>query len=113
MAKAATMTTATRPQAAPKRQKKAAETVYTVVVMREKDGHYVGYAPALCNCGSMGDTLPEALRMTEEAIWLYLQTQRKHGWPIPPDDPRVCVDMSQIAEASLYRLTIREAPPGA
>lgn len=83
--------------------------VYTVVVLKEADGRYSAFAPALEDCGSFGDTLPEALQMAEEAISLYLESRRAHGWAIPPDNPQVCVDMTEAREASVYRLTIREA----
>jgi predicted RNase H-like HicB family nuclease len=99
---------ASKAKAAPKRAKKVAPTVYTVVVTREKDGRYVVCAPALDYCGSYGDTLPEALRHAEEAIALYLEGGRELGWPNPPDDPHVCVDMTGQTEVSLYRLTIHE-----
>jgi len=108
MAGTAAKTTRQKTQPAAKRPKKAHPTVYTVVVTREKDGRYVVGAPALNGCGSYGDTLPEALRHAEEAIALYLEVQRDLGWPIPPDDPHVCVDMTGVNEASLYRLAIPE-----
>ena len=81
---------------------------YTVVVMREEDGRYTAFAPALNDCASFGDTLPEALQMVEEAISLYVETLREQGWPVPPDDPHISVDMSESAEAFVYRLPIRE-----
>jgi predicted RNase H-like HicB family nuclease len=81
--------------------------------MREADGHYSAYAPALNNCGSFGDTLPECLQMTEDALRLYLQGNRELGWPLAPDNPQVTVDMSHSQEAFVYRLTIREDQPGA
>jgi predicted RNase H-like HicB family nuclease len=84
-----------------------------VVVTREKDGRYSGCAPALDGCGSFGDTLPECLQMTEEAIRLCIDCRRELGWPVAPDDPRVEVDMSEYQEAFVYRLTIRELQPSA
>lgn len=118
------MATATKPKPAPAatcpnpragrvRRKKTAPTVYTIIVTREADGHYSGFAPALDGCGSFGDTLPEALQMIEEAIRLCIECRRELGWPITPDDPHVEVDMSEAQEAFVYRLTIREREPGA
>jgi len=80
---------------------------YTVVVTREEDGRYTAVVPALRDCASFGDTLPEALQNVEEAISLYVETLRDHGWPIPEDTPAVSVDMSEAAEAFVYRLAVR------
>ncbi|HPO07066.1 MAG TPA: type II toxin-antitoxin system HicB family antitoxin, partial [bacterium] len=52
---------------------------YTVVVSREEDGRYSACIPALNDVASFGDTLPEALRMVEEAATLYLETIRDMG----------------------------------
>jgi predicted RNase H-like HicB family nuclease len=90
------------------RRKKTEGTVYTVIVTREKDGRYVVCAPALNFCGGYGDTLPEALQHAEEAIGLYLQAHRELAWPVPSDDPTICVDMTDQQEVTVYRLTIRE-----
>ena len=68
---------------------------YTVVVTREEDGRYTAFAPALNECASFGDTLPDALQQVEEAIALFVETLRAHGWPVPEDDPHVTVDMSE------------------
>jgi predicted RNase H-like HicB family nuclease len=101
------------PRARRGRRKKTEATVYTIIVTREADGHYSAYAPALNNCGSFGDTLPDCLLMTEEALWLYLDLHRRRGWPVAPDDPKVCVDMSDQREVMIYRLAIREPHPHA
>ena len=82
---------------------------YTVVVIREEDGRYTAFAPALNEVASFGDTLPEALQMVEEAISAYVETLRSRGWPVPGDSPQVTVDMTDTAEAFVYRLPIREA----
>jgi predicted RNase H-like HicB family nuclease len=82
---------------------------YTVVVMREADGRYTAFAPALDEVASFGDTLPEALQMVEEAIALYVETLRGQGWPVPDDQPHVTVDMTDVGEAYIYKLPIREA----
>ena len=85
------------------------QDTYTVVVMREPDGRYTASAPALNDCGSFGDTLPEALQMAEEAIAGYLESLREHGWEVPPDNPLVTVDMTECREAFIFPLTIRES----
>ena len=117
------MATATKPKPDPQeacptprskraRRKQPAPVVYTVIVRREPDGkHYSACAPALDDCGSFGHTLPECLQMTEEALRLSIACRRELGWPVPPDDPHVMVDMTDLQEAFVYRLTIRENPP--
>jgi len=84
---------------------------YTVVVIREEDGRYTAFIPALNDVASFGDTLPEALQMVEEAAALYLDTLREQKWPIPADSPHVKIDMTDAAEAFIYRLPVREATP--
>ncbi len=82
---------------------------YTVVLIREEDGRYTAFAPALNDCASFGHSLPEALRNVEEAMALYVETLRDKGWPVPADNPHVDVDMTEASEAFVYKLTIREA----
>jgi predicted RNase H-like HicB family nuclease len=93
----------------PRRSRRREEpgTIYTVVVLREDDGRYTAYVPALNDCASFGDTLPEALMMVQEAMSLYVATLRDHDWPIPADNPRVTVDMTESPEISVYRLPVR------
>ncbi len=83
--------------------------VYTIVVMREDDGRYSVVVPALNNLATFGRTLPEALRMAEEAIILYIEALEEDGEPIPTDNPNVSVDMSEAQEAFVYRLSVEEA----
>jgi len=81
---------------------------YTVVVIREADGRYTAFAPALNDVASFGDTLPEALLMVEEAISAYVETLQRRGWQVPADSTEVTVDMRDTAEAFVYKLPIRE-----
>ena len=108
MTRTATMVAAPSTKATPKRRKKTTDPTYTVIVTREKDGRYVVCAPALDYCGGYGDTLPEALQHAEEAIALWLDGQRRHGWPIPADNPKVTIDTTDVTDASVQRLTIRK-----
>ena len=57
---------------------------YTVVVLKERDGRYSVVAPALDGCATFGETLPEALRMAEEAILAYLDGLEALGRAAPP-----------------------------
>ncbi len=81
---------------------------YTVVLLREEEGGYSVSVPALKGCHTQGESLGEALLMAEEAIRLYLEVWVEDGKPIPPDKPRVTVNMEEATEALVYRLTIRE-----
>ena len=81
---------------------------YTVVLIREEDGRYSVVVPALNNLATFGNTMPEAFRMAEEAILLYLESIQEDGEPVPPDDPHVNVDMTEAAEAFVYKLTVAE-----
>jgi len=82
---------------------------YTVVVTREEDGRYTAFLPSLHECASFGDTLPEALRRVEEAAGLFITTLRERAWPVPEDDPRVALDMTDTAEGFVYGARIRIA----
>ena len=84
-------------------------SIYTVVVISEQDGRYTAFAPALNECASFGDTLPEALAMVQDAMSLYVAALRDRGWPIPPDSPKVTVDMTESPEAWLQRLPVAVA----
>jgi len=87
------------------------ERTYTVVVTREPDGRYTVTVPALDDCASFGDTLPEALNMIQEAILAYLDGLRALGKKPPPDVDAVSVRLGQASEASIYRVAIREEAP--
>ena len=63
---------------------------YTVVVVPERDGRYSVTVPALNDCATFGESLPEALSMAEEAILAYLDGLQALGKP---------------PEASVYQLT--------
>jgi antitoxin HicB len=84
---------------------------YTVVLFREPDGRYSVSVPALKGCHTWGDTVPDALDNAREAITGYVEMLREDGEAIPEDAPNVNVDMSESAEAFVYKLTIREAEP--
>jgi len=84
---------------------------YTVVVMPEKDGRYSVTVPALNDCATIGETLPEALRMAEEAILAYLDGLQALGEPLPSDAQAVTIDLGEAAEASVYRLTVQQEAP--
>ena len=62
------------------------ERSYTVVVTRDPDdGCYVVTVPALNDCSTYGDTLPEVLGRAQEAILAYLEGLQSLGQEPPPD----------------------------
>ncbi len=81
---------------------------YTVVVMREKDGRYSVMVPALPGCATWGETLPQALRMVEEAVLAYMDGLEALGKSAPHDVEAVTVDLGDAAEASVYKVTVQE-----
>jgi antitoxin HicB len=89
----------------------AVERKYTVVVTREQDGRYTVRVPALDDCASFGDTLPEALTMVQEAILAYIDGLHALGKDPPPDVDAVSVRLGEASEASVYRVSVREEAP--
>lgn len=53
----------------------------------EEGGGYTVTVPALPGCITEGDTLEEAIAMARDAIESYIESLRKHGDPIPEDEP--------------------------
>jgi antitoxin HicB len=78
---------------------------YTVVLLHERDGRHSAIAPAL-DCASWGHTVPEALRMVEEALRCHLASPRQHGEPVPPDSDHLTIDMGDATDAVIYRVTV-------
>jgi predicted RNase H-like HicB family nuclease len=84
------------------------ERTYTVVVTRDpEDGCYVVTVPALDECSTYGDTLPQVLQRAEEAILAYLEGLATLGKAPPPDMESVAVSLGASPEASVYRVSVR------
>jgi antitoxin HicB len=81
---------------------------YTVVMLRERDGRYSAVVPALPGCATWGETLPEALKMAEEAILAYRDGQEALGKLMPPDVATVNFDLGEATEASVYKVAVAE-----
>ena len=81
---------------------------YTVVVLKERDGRYSAIVPALPGCATWGESLPEALKMVDEAILAYLDGLEALGQAVPGDVPQVTFDLGEATEASVYRVTVAE-----
>jgi len=85
------------------------ERAYTVIVTRDPDdGCYVVRVPALNDCSTYGDSLPQVLRRAEEAILAYLEGLQSLGQEPPPDVESVTVSLGDGPEASVYRVAVRE-----
>jgi len=82
---------------------------YTVVLLREEDGRYSVFVPALPGCVSWGNDVPEALRMIEKAIALHTESLQARGRPLPDDVTTFTLDMEDATEAVVYRVTVLEA----
>ncbi len=82
---------------------------YTVVLLREEDGRYSVYVPALRGCNTWGETLPHALRMAEEAMRLHAESLQVRGQSLPPDVSKVEVDLADATEAVIYKIALTEA----
>jgi len=80
---------------------------YTVVLVRDDDGGYCVHVPALPGCHTEGDDLPEALRMAVEAIECHLECLHAHGQPIPKDVTECRVDVEDVREASILKVTVQ------
>ncbi len=65
-----------------------AKYAYPAIFMKEEDGYSVEF-PDLAGCCTCGKVLPEAMKMAEDALCLYLYDCEEDGDPIPePSDIR-------------------------
>jgi predicted RNase H-like HicB family nuclease len=61
---------------------------FDVVFEPQDEGGYTAYVPDLPGCVSEGETLEEAAAMIREAMALYLESRRAHGWALPKIEHR-------------------------
>lgn len=59
---------------------------YYAIFTPEPEGGYTVQVPSLPGCISYGETLPEAEKMIQEAIELYLETEKEEKKYTPRDD---------------------------
>jgi antitoxin HicB len=64
------------------------EYQYTVLFEPADEGGFVVTCPALPGVVTEGDTIEEARAMAADAIRAYIESLRKDGLPIPPEDPQ-------------------------
>jgi predicted RNase H-like HicB family nuclease len=76
---------------------------YIVVLLREKDGRISAIVPAV-GVASWGHTVPEALKMVEEALRCHLASMREDGEPIPPETNTFSIDMGEASDGFIFRL---------
>ena len=81
---------------------------YTIILRKEPEGGYAVLVPALPGCLTSGETVEEALTMAREVIPLFLEVWQEDGKTVPPDKPDVRLNMREMEEALVYRLTIEE-----
>jgi predicted RNase H-like HicB family nuclease len=84
---------------------------YTVILRKEPEGSYTVVVPALPGCLTEGNSIEQALEMARDAIPLFLDALKDLGKPIPPDDPHVNLDMIELEEALVCRVTVGEEVP--
>jgi len=78
---------------------------YTVFLRREPEGSYTVIVPALPGCLTYGETIPEALRMAEEAIGCHVESLILQGERVPEDGPVLSFDTEGLTEAFVFRVT--------
>jgi len=78
---------------------------YTVFLRKEPEGTYTVLVPALPGCLTYGNTIPEALRMAEEAIGCHVESLILQGRPIPEEGPTVSLDTDELTEGFVFRVT--------
>ncbi len=81
---------------------------YTIVLLREPDGRYTVTVPALRGCVTWGDDVEDAVKQAREVIPLFLESLRDRDLPVPEDNPDVCVNMREAAEAIVRTVEIPE-----
>lgn len=59
---------------------------YTVLFQKEPEGGYTVTVPMLPGCVSYGKDLPEARKMAEEAISLYIESLKAHKEEVPTEE---------------------------
>jgi len=78
---------------------------YTVFLRKEPEGSYTVIVPALPGCLTYGDTIPEALRMAEEAIGCHVESLVLQGEPVPEEGPVVSFETGELTEGFVFRVT--------
>lgn len=59
---------------------------YRVLLRKEPEGGYTVIVPSLPGCITYGETIEEAIEMSEEAIELYIESLKEHQEEIPTEE---------------------------
>lgn len=85
---------------------------YTVVLLHEEDGRYSVSVPALPGCHTWGGTIPDALRMADDAIECHLAMLRSLGRAAPADVDPATVQMGDATDGLACRAGVfLQSPP--
>ena len=71
---------------------KSSGVTYSLAIEEHPDG-YLAYFPALRGCHTWGRTYEEAVKRSEEALALYLETLVENGDPIPEEHTNAPVSL--------------------
>lgn len=82
------------------------EYTYTVILWKELEGTYTVFVPALPGCLTYGETIPEALRMAEEAIGLHVECLLEQRRPVPQEGPIVSFETENLTEGLVFRVSV-------
>lgn len=69
---------------------------YTAIFEPAEEGGYVVTVPALPGCITEGDTFEAAVEMVKDAIKGYIESLKKHGEPIPKEEPSSFVGIIEV-----------------
>ena len=79
---------------------------YTVLLRAEPEGGYTVLVPALAGCITYGATIPDALRLAEEAIRCHLDGLQDIGESPPEEGPQITLPAEELAGTILvYRVS--------
>ncbi len=57
-----------------------------VILTPAEEGGYIVEVPSLPGCYSQGDTYDEAIENIKDAIEAFIESMKKHGEVVPPED---------------------------
>ncbi len=59
---------------------------YRIILRKEPEGGYTVVVPSLPGCVTYGNNIEEAIKMSKEAIELYIESLHNHGEEIPSEE---------------------------
>jgi predicted RNase H-like HicB family nuclease len=82
-----------------KKQKTLKILNYRILLRKEPEGGYTVIVPSLPGCVTYGKNIEQAIKMTKEAIALYLESLIAHGEEIPTEEGTLEYTLSMEAYA--------------